>query len=181
MKKLTLFIALALACATASAQQNEWMVFVDEDKMTGEKSAAAFSPHAISEDGKRAFLSVRFDHKKSCKKIIMLASLKSSSFWDVSKHRKKNASFRLRWAGDVAAGVEEVKGEEFSFLVYKVGQRVGFSSQNEVFKRLKIHPSVLVEIPFYREGDFYFDISLAGAASAIDEVHKFCKDAYNAK
>ena len=142
--------------------------------MTDEVKVSAYSPLTIHK-GKVASLSVDCDDR-----IWFSAhsqeSVRQGAFWDVNENNYGYSKFRVRWAGDEAAGVEEVKGEVFVFRVVSPPQRLALlDNEFKVKKFIKTHSSVLVEVPFYGEGKVYFDISLANAATALEELKEACK------
>ena len=175
MKKITLFIALAFACATASAAQSQWSVDKKIDKMTDEVSVRAQSPFALNtEDGFGASLAVDCDGD-----IILFAGASNSiDSWDVNGGEWNVDTFRVRWAANSETGAAEVKGEEFVFQVWGSPPDQTIvklaDARDKTIKRIKTHPSVLVEIPFRINGKKYFDINLVNAKAAIAEMEKEC-------
>ena len=176
MKKITLMLALALAAATGQASAAEWRVLEDKDKMTDEVFVHAASP-SVNSNGLRARLIWSCGGDGGY--LYFLANSKQRGrFWDVKRDSKGEDSFRVVWGAKPSVNpdlsVEEIKGEKVSFSVEPPPQTSAIIEGFEIMKRVQSHSSLLVEVPFYREGNVYFEIPLRNAKAAIEEAKQSC-------
>lgn len=174
-RALMLLIALPVPFA-GIASSDTWMFEENENLMTGDTYAVAYSPVA------HPLVKPNFPYHNVSSRIYFVCGrvTEQVQFRFTALNIPTSGLHKiglLRYAVVNAKWDDELGGFQFYPNREQPELHVIEEEHEPTLQRLMNHDELLIEIPFYRTGDVYFRYSLRGSSAAIASARKSCSGA----
>ena len=154
----------------SAAQLPVWQAHSTTDEMSGETSWFATSPQTSAKvrmsfpyRNTRSWMG--FECNGSSERVYIGFTHRPNLTTDKRRDGYKAFNPRIRWDKDlVRMNLIQERGAQFLF----------FQSGAEAIRRMTTNVSVLLELPWYREGPVRFPYSLIGSPAAIQKARRKC-------